>query len=221
MSTTKTPITELALPIFKDDAETISTVQTHGPEIYGHLAGVPGVQFIAYGFVIYDEGKKVESSNRGVLLIGTHTVTFDYEWDDPSSFAEIYPNSPKFVEFIESVKRFLAEPPSPKLHVNVTSPVGAGSAEVTQIVKVKEGLDTEEIWGRLGEHLGGKGNALALASSKGTEGEEGLFLGLIGWDSVERYEESKNDEALLSLLEQLGAQGKELDLVAQLQTIAV
>ncbi|KAL4966423.1 uncharacterized protein BDV14DRAFT_171093 [Aspergillus stella-maris] len=212
MSTTKTPITELALPIFKDDAETLSTIQSEGNAIFGHLAGVPGVQFIAYGFVLYDEGKKVESSNRGVLLL---------EWDDPSSFAEIYPNSPKFVEFIESVKPFLAGPPAPKLHVNVTSPVGAGSAGVTQIVKVKEGLDTEEIWARLGEYLRGKEETLPLASSKGTEGEEGLFLGLIGWASVERYEESKNDETIVRILEQLVTNGKEVDVVAQLQTIPV
>ena len=81
MSTTKTPITELALPIFKDDTETLSTIQSQGNEIFGHLAGVAGVQFIAYGFVIYDEGKKLDSSSRGVLLLGTYTPALLLDWN--------------------------------------------------------------------------------------------------------------------------------------------
>ncbi|KAL4951150.1 hypothetical protein BDW69DRAFT_186679 [Aspergillus filifer] len=212
MSIAKTPITELVLPVFKDDAETISTIQTVGHEIFSLLVGIPGIQFIAHGFVIYDEGKKVESTHRGVLLL---------EWDDLSSFHGIYPNSPKFVEFIESAKPLLSEPSAPKLHASVTSPVGAGSAGVTQIVKVKEGHDTEEVWERLSEYLGGKEQALSLSHSKGVEGEEGIFLGLIGWGSVDAYMESKSDETLVNLLEQLGGNGKELDVVAQLQTITV
>ncbi|KAL4937919.1 hypothetical protein BDV06DRAFT_226495 [Aspergillus oleicola] len=209
---TKTQITELLFPIFKKDPETQATLAKDGPKLFSHLIGLPGIQFLAWGLVLYDDGERLESHHRGVVLL---------EWDDPSSLYSFYPSSPKFADFIKGVRPLVPEPDTPELFATVTSAAVTGSAGITQIIKVNERPSTEAVWNRLKNALSRKEMAPVLSHSRGIEDQEGIFLGLIGWGSVEKYEESKIDEVVVGLLEDLGAAGKVLNVIVQLQTMAV
>ncbi|KAL3477071.1 hypothetical protein BJX99DRAFT_257758 [Aspergillus californicus] len=207
-------ITELLLPILKTDPESASSFKEQAAEIFSHFAGVPGLQYFSRGTILFDNGEPVEpSSGRGVLIL---------EWDTASSLHEFYPHSAAFQNFVSLVKPFIAAPESPQIFEAVTSAEVTASATFTQILKVRQGGDTEKLWGQLQEILvsNGKTAAPVFAHASGIENDEGTFLGMIGWRGLEDYERAQ-DETVRAILSELGAGGKILDLVVQLNQMAV
>ncbi|KAL4926744.1 uncharacterized protein BDV17DRAFT_293324 [Aspergillus undulatus] len=205
--------TELLFPVFKQDAETQDTLEYRGPEIFSHFVGLDGLRFFARGTVLYEDGKPLETNERGVLVL---------EWDDPSSFYAFYPNSPKFAEFIQVAKPLVAAPDVPELFATVSSAEQTASAKLTQIIKVKQEPNTEFVWSKLRDTLfQGKDATPVFSHARGIEKQEGLLMGMIGWERVEDYERSRADEAVTGIINELGSAGKVLDVVVQLEPMAV
>ncbi|KAL2812888.1 hypothetical protein BDW59DRAFT_36319 [Aspergillus cavernicola] len=207
--------TELLFPIFKHDAETQASLKSKGPEIFSHFCGVPGLQSFFRGTVIADDGKPVDaSSGRAALVL---------EWDDPSSLHAFYPDSSTFQAFIKLVRPFVATPDVPELFEAVSSSAPCASASVTQIIKVAQRPETEKIWSRLQDTLSETQNAATpvFSHASGIESQQGVFLGMVGWQSLRDYEESRANGAVIDLLRELGASGKVVDVVVQVERMAV
>ncbi|RDW84060.1 uncharacterized protein DSM5745_04386 [Aspergillus mulundensis] len=207
-------ITELLLPTFKTDPSSIANFAFQAPSLFAHFRGVRGLQSFFRGRIVAENGEAVDGdSGRGVLIL---------EWDDISSFHSFYPDSPTFQAFLAVAKQFVTEREYPELFGTITSSVPCAEASVTQIVKVLEGPETEEIWNRLRALLEGQGfGAGGFSSARGIEEQRGYFLGMVGWQNLEDYERSRTSVDVVGALRELGAGGVILDLVVQMERIAV
>ncbi|KAL4781768.1 hypothetical protein BJX76DRAFT_349933 [Aspergillus varians] len=211
-------LTELLFPVFKQDPVSQATLKSQGPEIFNHFRGIPGLQSIFRGSVIVDDGKPVDaSSGRSVLVLEQQK-----EWDTRASLADFYPNSPTFQSFIKLAKPLVAAPDIPELFDAAVSSRACAEAGVMQVLKVKLGSETERVWGLLREALLRRGDAgLVFSHASGIEEQEGVFLGMVGWGGLGEYERSREDEEVRGLLGELGAGGVVLDVVVQLDRLAV
>lgn len=231
-------ITELLWPVFKSDTQLQAEFATKSPEIFAHFVGVPGLKDFFRGRVIFDNGAPVdESSCRGALILGLYLMLHDSanyvgnrgelmvntEWDDVSSIHEFFPHSERFRSFISLVKPYVAGPETPQLFEAVASAVPCAETGVTQVLKVPKGPETEVVWSRLQDVIGEVyGNGKPVFSwANGVEKEEGLLLGIVGWQSVEDYERSRTVEAISSVVREFGNRGEVFDVVVQLERMAV
>ncbi|KAJ0413936.1 hypothetical protein BJY00DRAFT_47440 [Aspergillus carlsbadensis] len=212
-------ITEVLLPVLKGDPESLASFTSHASQISSHLAGTPGLQFFAHGRILFEGGNPVAmDSGRTALL---------FEWDASSSLHAFYPHSPAFQGFLGLMKPFLAQGDTPLIFEAVTSARETGSAAITQIIRVRQGPETEGTWGRLQEALRRDGNTdtagakPVFARAVGVEGQEGMALATIGWRSLEDYERARNDGTTRGILGELGPGGEMVDLVVRLERIQV
>ncbi|KAL3459307.1 hypothetical protein BJX64DRAFT_291284 [Aspergillus heterothallicus] len=210
-------ITEILLPVLKGDPESLSAYNSQSAQISKHLAGTSGLQFFAHGTIVFDGGNPVApESGRTILII---------EWDTLSSLHAFYPHSAAFQAFLGLMKPFLAQGDTPKVFEAVTSAAKAASAPITQIVKVQGRSDTEELWTRLQAALSSdakhQGVNTVFAHAVGVEGQEGEFMGTIGWQSLEDYERVRTDETVRSIMRDLGAGHDGVDLVIRFERITV
>ncbi|BCS19431.1 uncharacterized protein APUU_12259S [Aspergillus puulaauensis] len=208
-------ITELLWPPFKPDTQSQAEFAAKSPEIFSHFVGIPGLKDFFCGRVIYDNGEPVdERSGRGALIL---------EWDGLPSIHAFYPHSETFRSFISLVKPYLTGPDTPQFFEAVVSAAGCAETGVTQVLKVAKGEETEAVWRRLQEAIGGSyGPAKTVFSyANGVEKEEGVFLGIVGWPTLEDYQRSRMDKEVVGLIRELGAGEDVFDVVVQLERMAV
>ncbi|KAI9903781.1 hypothetical protein N3K66_000310 [Trichothecium roseum] len=210
-------ITELVFPVFKGDAQTQSQLEQNSPEMFAHFRGVPGIRTLFRGGIVRDGGEPVEpSSGRNVLVL---------EWDRPSSFHAFFPESDAFKAFVGLAKPLLGGPPTrPELFdAAAATSAPCSSSAVTQMIKVSRGESTQTSWAALQKTICASGNIgePAFFYGNGIEHKEDTFLGMIGWRSLEDYERSRADAAVLAGLGALRADGEMLDIVAKLAPVDV
>lgn len=121
------------------------------------------------------------------------------------------------------MKPYVAGPDIPQLFEAVVSAVPCAETGVTQVLKVPKGPETELVWSRLQEAIGEvyEDGRAVFSCANGVEKEEGVFLGIVGWQSVEEYERSRTVKAISALLKELGSGGEVFDVVVQLERMAV
>ncbi|KAL6231871.1 hypothetical protein BDW75DRAFT_247605 [Aspergillus navahoensis] len=207
-------ITELLLPAFKTDAESQSLLRIQAPSLFAHFHGVPGLESFFRGRVLADAGEPVgESSGRQVLIL---------EWDVVSSFHAFYPNSPAFQGFVALARQFVKAPGRPELFETKISSFECTEKNVTQVIKVVEKHETEGIWRKLQTTLESQGaGPLVFSSASGIEDQRGYFLGMVGWQSLQDYEQARTNEAVAGILQELGGGNMVLDIVVQVERMPV
>ncbi|KAL4972220.1 hypothetical protein BDW66DRAFT_163034 [Aspergillus desertorum] len=207
-------ITELVLPTFKTDADSQSLLRTQESSLFAFFRGVPGLQSFFRGRILADAGESVsESSGRGVLIL---------EWDDVSSFHAFYPNSPAFQEFKALAKQFVKAPDLPETFEARVSSVECTVKSFTQIIKVVEKHETGGTWEKLQTILQSqRTGALVLSNARGIEDQRGCFLGMIGWQSLQDYEQARANRAVTDIFEELGGGEMLLDIVVQVERMAI
>ncbi|KAL4749448.1 hypothetical protein BDW72DRAFT_194795 [Aspergillus terricola var. indicus] len=207
-------ITELLLPTFKTDPESKSLLQTQAPSLFFSFRGVPGLTSFFRGRILADAGEPVgEGSGRGVLIL---------EWDELSSFHAFYPNSRKFQEFVAVARQFVKAPEYPELFETRISSVPCTESSVTQIIIAVEKHETERTWKKLQTTVESqRTGAAAFSSAGGIEDQHGHFLGMIGWQSLQEYEQARANEDVAGLLRELGGGKMLLNIVVQVERMAV
>ncbi|KAL4739035.1 hypothetical protein BDV11DRAFT_170416 [Aspergillus similis] len=207
-------ITELLLPTFKTDPESQSLLQIQAPSLFSRFRGVPGLRSFFRGRILADAGEPVgESSGRGVLIL---------EWDELASFHAFYPNSPTFQEFVAVARQFVKAPEYPELFESRISLVPCAESSVTQIIKAVEKHETERTWKRLQTAVESlRTGAVVFFSASGIENQRGYFLGMIGWQSLQNYEQARTNEDVASILQELGGGEMLLNIVVQVERMAV
>ncbi|KAL4812304.1 hypothetical protein BDW67DRAFT_188818 [Aspergillus spinulosporus] len=207
-------ITELLLPAFKTDPETQSLLQAQAPSLFSRFRGVPGLRSFFRGRILVDAGEPVdEISGRGVLIL---------EWDELPSFHAFYPNSRTFQEFLAVARQFVKAPEYPELFETKVSSVPCTESSVTQIIKVIEKHETERTWKKLQAAVESqRTGATALSSAGGIEDQRGYFLGMIGWQSLQNYEQARANENVAGILQELSGGEMLLDIVVQVERMAV
>ncbi len=121
------------------------------------------------------------------------------------------------------MKPYVAGPDIPQLFEAIVSAVLCAETGVTQVLKVARGPETEVVWSRLQkaiEEVYGNGKPL-FSCANGVEKEEGVFLGIVGWQRVEDYERSRTVKTISALLREFGSGGEVFDVVIQLERMTV
>ena len=108
------------------------------------------------------------------------------DWDNSSSFHAFVPHSHQFATFATKIKPFVAGPAIPELYEAEERSVSCTSSNITQIIKVTSTQETKDTWkklqGTITESTTDKPN---FYRANGIEKDEGTFLGLIGWKSLQ------------------------------------
>ncbi|KAL3433338.1 hypothetical protein BDV09DRAFT_196819 [Aspergillus tetrazonus] len=207
-------ITELLLPSFKTDPETQYLLQTQVASLFSPFRGVPGLRSFFRGRILADAGEPVdESSGRGVLVL---------EWDELPSFHAFYPNSRTFQEFLSVARQFVKAPEYPELFDTRISSVPCTKSSVTQIIKVVEKHETERTWRKLqAAVVSQRTGTTTFSSAGGIEDQNGYFLGMIGWQSLQNYEQARANEDVAGILQELSGGEMLLDIVVQMERMIV
>jgi hypothetical protein len=107
------------------------------------------------------------------------------EWTDASSFHNFYPKSSGFQGLVQSVKPFVDAPAVPELYEAQPRSTACTSASITQVIKTVSGNETEQAWGQLEKAITDSTvDKPAFYHAVGIEKDQGSFLGLIGWKSL-------------------------------------
>lgn len=108
------------------------------------------------------------------------------EWDNASSFHRFYPASTPFQKFVQLIKPFLAGPAAPELFEVPARSELCASSFVTQIIKVKKAANTEDLWKEIQASVASTTTAAPVFfHASGVEGHQGVFLGMVGWKSLQ------------------------------------
>ncbi|CAH0048104.1 unnamed protein product [Clonostachys solani] len=205
-------VTELILVSYNLDPKLQEQLKQKAPEMFSHFIGVNGLQSMSRGKVVADDGTSVDSrSGRSALIL---------EWDNKSSFHDFFPKSPAFQAFAGMMKPLIVSPVLPELYESPDSSSSCASANITQIIKVAQGSNTEKVWGQIKEAISqSQSETPQFFHGSGIEEQQGNFLGLIGWPSLKSYEESRKHTALAKLVDELSAGGKLYDIAVDLASI--
>ncbi|OAG40153.1 hypothetical protein AYO21_05631 [Fonsecaea monophora] len=170
------PITELIFPTYKLDAESLTALKTNESHIFSHLTNVNGLQAAFNGQILEHNGSPVDPKNVRTLLV-------------LASFDAFYPKSEKFQAFINSVKPFVAAPAVPELYEQQERSIACTSTNVTQIFKSTTSDTIEKAWEQLKSSIRDQysiADAPAFYHATGIKNDQGKFLGLIGWQNLQR-----------------------------------
>ncbi|CAH0020546.1 unnamed protein product [Clonostachys rhizophaga] len=207
-------VTEILPVFYNQDPKLQEELKQKAPELFTHFLGVNGLQSLSRGKIVADNGTPVDSgSGRSALIL---------EWDNKSSFHDFFPSSPAFQAFAGKMKPFVISPVLPELYESPDSSTSCASANITQIIKVAQGSNTEKVWVQITETISqSQTEAPQFFHGSGIEEQQGNFLGLIGWPSLKSYEESRKHAALVKLIDELSAGGKLYDIAVDLASIPI
>uniref|UniRef100_A0A8H7K709 ABM domain-containing protein n=1 Tax=Bionectria ochroleuca TaxID=29856 RepID=A0A8H7K709_BIOOC len=207
-------VTELLFVSYNLDPKLQEELKQKAPELFTHFLGVNGLQSLSRGKIVADNGTSVDSgSGRSALVL---------EWDNKSSFHDFFPNSPAFQAFAGTMKPFVSSPVLPELYESPDSSTSGASANITQIIKVAQGSNTEKVWGQITKTISqSQTETPHFFHGSGIEEQQGNFLGLIGWPSLKSYEESRKHATLVKLIDELSAGGKLYDVAVDLASIPI
>ncbi|KAF2648007.1 hypothetical protein K491DRAFT_784364 [Lophiostoma macrostomum CBS 122681] len=189
------PITELIFPAFKPaDALAARSVARTALSV---LDNTPGALFHRVGHLLRHNGEDVSAQQRSVVGV---------EWDHASSFHSFFPSSPEFQQFVAQVVPYLAEKPSPRLFKPGTGSErseAAFTSGLTHIFVSKPAERREEVqgaWDALVASLKKEERGVKGWSGWGIEGDDGAWLGVVGWDSIEALDKTTKTESVVENL---------------------
>lgn len=192
------PITELVFPTFRPEtsSQALYTLQTESKTFLGTF----GLLSRHVGHIQSANGQDVSKSNRAILALGrshvSDQVTFiddrTTEWNDTKNFHNFFPASEVFNAFRTKMSSYLAKPPTPQL-IRPSDGYSDSSQffgrKFTQMfVGNASGMlggEIEGAWSDLVDLFGKDKRGVHLWEGWGLEGAEGIWVGLLGWDSVE------------------------------------
>ncbi|KAK9251979.1 hypothetical protein V1507DRAFT_255678 [Lipomyces tetrasporus] len=203
------PITELVFPAFKKDSQSVAELKQNERQILQSFSGAADLIGVFRGPLIGENGATVDpSSLRSVLVL---------EWANAAAFHAFYPNSDQYQAFVKKVKPFVTAPATPQLYEAGGQSTACTSSNITQMIKVKSNQTTEEAWKRL------EGTIEELLTDKphfyhanGIENDEGVFLGLIGWKSLQEYEKVGKNSSFLKRVKELNNDEEVQNIISQL-----
>jgi hypothetical protein len=207
-------ITELIWPSLTSDPSLLLEYKAKVPQALQYFRGAEGLKTVHAGRIVSDGGVSVDAASGRNLLV--------LEWDDASSFHNFFPNSENFQGFLKIIKPYAAGPAEPQLYETSLSSAPCSASPVAQIIKVVKGSDTEEVWSQVEKTLSGlPGAPKSFFHGSGIEQHEGTFLGMVGWNSLQDYENSRKESAVQDIVNKLSAQGKLVDQAVQLNPVDV
>ncbi|KAL5343604.1 hypothetical protein BJX70DRAFT_393663 [Aspergillus crustosus] len=203
------PITELIFPVWKTDPQSVANLKQSEPQIFKHFSGLNGLEAGFRGSITEANGAVVKPESLKTMLV--------LEWADVSSFHKFYPESSEFQALIQSLKPYVNAPAVPELYESQSRSISATSAAVTQMVKTTLGGETEHAWEQLEKTIGElAGDKPSFYYAKGILKDQGTFLGMIGWKSLEEYEQVGKHVHVLEQVKKLNQEGAVESLVVQL-----
>ena len=116
------------------------------------------------------------------------------------------------MKLVGNIKGFVAGRAAPQLFETNISVVDAAQKPVTQIVRTAIPDGKEKIWDAWGE-LGGETGEVAKGASLNLEGK--MFVGVLGWESLEAGEKLETNKGL----EKLGGVGDTTSFLAELKPL--
>ncbi|KAJ8099021.1 hypothetical protein POJ06DRAFT_238935 [Lipomyces tetrasporus] len=211
------PITELVFPAFKKDSQSVAELKQNERQILQSFSGAADLIGVFRGPLIGENGATVDPSlpyeHRMPLFLTRVTL----EWANAAAFHAFYPNSDQYQAFVKKVKPFVTAPATPQLYEAGGQSTACTSSNITQMIKVKSNQTTEEAWKRL------EGTIEELLTDKphfyhanGIENDEGVFLGLIGWKSLQEYEKVGKNSSFLKRVKELNNDEEVQNIISQL-----
>ncbi|KAL4869036.1 hypothetical protein BDV12DRAFT_196657 [Aspergillus spectabilis] len=207
------PITELIFPVWKTDPRSVAGLKQSEPEIFKHFCGVEGLEARFRGAIVEANGITVKPESLKSLIV--------LEWTDASSFHNFYPKSSRFQGLVQSIKPFVDAPAVPELHEAQSRATACTSAGITQVIKTASGNETEQVWGQLEKAITVSAvDKPAFYHAVGIEKDQGSFLGLIGWKSLDEYERVGKQRHVLEHVKKLNQAGEVESLIVQLARLS-
>jgi hypothetical protein len=113
-------------------------------------------------------------------------IATNVEWLNTAVFHDFFPDSPKFQAFAKMIGAFVAAKPVPEIYEARGRSTVCLTAPLTQIIKVKAaGKEVEEAWEKFVSSLEAEAvDKPYFYHASGIEKDEGVFLGLIGWQNL-------------------------------------
>ncbi|KAH7136962.1 hypothetical protein B0J13DRAFT_82800 [Dactylonectria estremocensis] len=207
------PVTELLFPQYKQGLKTLAGLKENGPKIFATFKGVEGLQSGFRGRLLEENGNPIDpSAMRSVLIL---------EWVKVSHFHDFFPNSDRFRALLELLKPLSAAPAIPILFESAEwSTPGSAASKITQIIRVEQNNATGEAWEKLKESIEEfPVTKPSFYHATGVEKAEGTFLGLIGWKSLEDYEEAGKHSTILERIRKLNESGSIDSVIVELEQI--
>ncbi|KAL4882527.1 hypothetical protein BJY04DRAFT_217021 [Aspergillus karnatakaensis] len=206
------PITELIFPVWKTDPQSVASLKEKETEVFKHFSGIKGLEATFRGPVSEANGASVKPESLKTLIV--------LEWTDVAPFHDFYPNSSGFQSLVQSIKPFVNAPAIPELYEAQPRSIASTSAAVTQVIKTMSGSEAKQAWEQLEEAIDDLAtDKPAFYHALGIEKDQGKFLGLIGWKSLEEYERIGKQRHILEHIKRLSKQGEVESLIVQLERL--
>ncbi|KAF2713388.1 hypothetical protein K504DRAFT_530379 [Pleomassaria siparia CBS 279.74] len=209
------PITELVIGAFRPEVakEGLALMRSSVPKYFHPL---PGILLQRVGHMVEHNGEDISGEYRSLLFI---------EWETPEDFHNFYPKSKAFGEFVATVGEYLGGKPTPRLfqpvpehsRSNATLQHGVTQIFTGRVVGGKQD-ETSGAWKKLVEAVKEeeKGD-LKEWSGWGIEDADGVWTGLLGWESVETHEAVTAKKGVVEAIRALKEQGDFEDFVVTFQ----
>ncbi|KAF4633876.1 hypothetical protein G7Y89_g4245 [Cudoniella acicularis] len=178
---TKTmPFTELALPKLKAGLEVKAAFAAQWPTSAKILASQPTIIRAFFGSVIRENEIRTEEEeeNKPILVL---------EWTEEAAFNSFLA-SEDFAAFIGPVKPLAVGPAEIQIFKTDVGPLEVVSTPLTEIIRIqlkddaKSAAVTKDAWTVLVKAMG---SAVPVAGGTSLNLKNGVFMGTIGWKSLE------------------------------------
>ncbi|KAF2089214.1 hypothetical protein K490DRAFT_54840 [Saccharata proteae CBS 121410] len=182
-------ITELIFPSIKPEPAIRDAFDKYFPAALQQFGSESGVTATHLGRILREDGLDIEAERRILLA---------FEWQGPESF-DGFLDSEQFEAFKAGVYEYLAAPAAPQLYASENRSVECLKSPITQVFKVEGDTSEEErknAWDEFVAAVDAKsGKDVKSFSAVGMRSFEGVFMGMIGWESLELLEEVCDSEA--------------------------
>lgn len=197
----KMPLTEFVTPSLKQDAESRESFLAQIPGIFKPITTAPGLVKSFSGLMISKNNVDVTSEFHFVLGLGNQlpiSLTFELvltskcpEWKEKHYFNTLIA-SDEFKAFGGKVKGYATAPPEPQLFETDKGPAAAMSAPVTEVfrIKIHDRKNIDHAWKDLVDAVGKAESSVETLSGASINLPYDLFVGVMGWDSLEVIQSS-------------------------------
>ncbi|KAL2065992.1 hypothetical protein VTL71DRAFT_2063 [Oculimacula yallundae] len=189
-------ITEFVIPALKQEAETIEAFSTTtAPFLIGLIDKIEaetqtGPLLRVVGKLVLENGKDVSGEFRPFLGL---------EWRTAEHFTTLI-TSEQFSDFIELVKPHSVAKPNPQLYETDVGPADAFGSAFTEVWQVKVGDENgreEEAKMAWKKFLAVVGSEVKSLQGTSLNQEEKLWVGILGWVSMEAREKALCSSAVI------------------------
>ncbi|RDW92060.1 hypothetical protein BP5796_01454 [Coleophoma crateriformis] len=175
-------ITELIVPLVKQDEASVAYFNTTFKEtVRQTVATASGIKSVSLGKIILHNNVDVSSELKPMI---------SPEWHDPQSFYA-FVTSPEFTKFKQAAMPILLGPPTPQLFETDVSATAVFAAPLTEILQFSVASGDEDqakiLWNEFVDVVGKETHGKVSEFLHGTSLnlEEGLFVGMVAWASLE------------------------------------